>query len=129
MAGYSLNTEDALPKTQIPSVNAGQLKENLGDVLVLDIRMESLYEMGWIKGSFKIPLELLSQHYIEIPKGKKIVVVDHAGKQVLTAARFLKDKGYNVVRLQGGLMTWVQQGFPLISPSKSRLKNAEKSKH
>lgn len=129
MAGYSLNTEHALPKTKIPSVNADQLKEILGDVLVLDIRMESLYEMGWIKGSLKIPLEFLSQRYTEVPKGEKIVVVDHAGRQVLTAARFLKDKGYDVVRLQGGLMTWVQQGLPLISPSKSRLKNAEKSKH
>jgi rhodanese-related sulfurtransferase len=51
---------------------------------------------------------------MEIPKEKTIVLVDHTGKQVLMAGRFLKTQGYEkVLRLQGGLMAWVSQGYPL----------------
>ena len=113
-AGYSLSKKNALPKTKIPTVNADKLKSMLGDVEIVDIRTKSLYKMGWIKGSVKIPLGFLSKRYSEIPKGKKIVVVDHAGKQVLISARFLKSKGFgDVSRLQGGLMSWSRQGLSL----------------
>ena len=70
--------------------------------------------MGSIQGSFKIPLALLSEKFDQVPKKGTVVVVDHAGKQSLTAARFLKKEGYeNVKRLDGGLMAWVNQGFAL----------------
>lgn len=113
-AGYTLNTINALPKSKIPTLTAAKLKEMLADVYIVDIRTKALYEMGWIRGSHKIPLGLLSKRYTELPKGKKVVVVDHAGKQVLMASRFLKSKGFdNVQRLQGGLMAWINQGYPL----------------
>lgn len=112
--GYPLDTEKALPKTDIPSLSAEQLNAVLQEVLVLDLRPESLYEMGAIKGSLKIPLASLSSRYQEIPKGKKVVAVDHSGSQVLVAGRFLKSKGFeDVDRLQGGLLAWVNQGLPL----------------
>jgi rhodanese-related sulfurtransferase len=113
-AGYSLDKQKALPKSKVPTLNVKELKARLGNVLILDIRTPSLYKMGWIKGSVKIPLELLSKRFSALPGGKEIVVVDHAGKQVLAAGRFLKSKGYDkVYRLTGGLMAWVGQGFPL----------------
>lgn len=109
-----MKVTNALPKIKIPTLSVAQLKDRLGGVIVLDVRAKALYEMGSIKGSLKIPLGHLSQKYTEIPKDKKIVVVDHAGKQVLTAAKFLKSKGYeNVHRLQGGTMAWINKGLPL----------------
>ena len=83
----------------------------LGSVQIVDIRSPSLYTMGWISGSNKIPLGKLTAEFSAIPKGKLLVVVDHAGKQVLVASRFLKSKGYaDVQRLQGGLMIWSRKG-------------------
>ncbi|MCP4348314.1 MAG: rhodanese-like domain-containing protein [Desulfobacterales bacterium] len=112
--GYTLNTEKVLAKTKVPSLKPDQLKAMLGQIFILDIRTESLYKMGWIMGCSKIPLAYLSKRYSEIPKDKKIVVVDHAAKQVLTAARFLNSKGYNnVFRLQGGMMAWMNRGYQL----------------
>jgi rhodanese-related sulfurtransferase len=112
--GFPLNKEHALPNSEVPSLNAGELKGLLGNVVILDIRGPILYKMGWIKGSQKIPLGQLSARVAEIPKGKGIVVVDHAGNQVLAAGRFLKSKGYeDVKRLQGGVMAWVSQGLNL----------------
>ena len=113
-SGYPLAKENALPKTKIPTVNAAKLKGILGDVAILDIRTPSLYKMGWIKDSHKIPLAELSTRYSELAKDETVVVVDHAGKQVLTASRFLKSKGFeNVQRVQGGLMACVSSGISL----------------
>ena len=113
-AGYTLDKTGSLGRTDIPSVGADALKATLGDVTIIDIRSPKLYAMGWISGSIKIPLGKLSGEYGAIARGKPIVVVDHAGKQVLTAGRFLKSKGYgDVQRLQGGLMTWSRKGYPL----------------
>lgn len=111
-AGYPLEEAGSLGNEKIPTVSANALKGMLGSVQVVDIRAPSLYAMGWIPDSIKIPLGKLSVEYTAIPKGKRLVVVDHAGKQVLIAGRFLKTKGYtDVMRLQGGLMTWSRKGY------------------
>lgn len=111
-AGFPLEKSGSLGKAKIPTVSAAKLKSMLGHAQVVDIRAPSLYAMGWITGSIKIPLGKLSAEYTTIPKEKPLIVVDHAGKQVLVAGRYLKSKGYTeVMRLQGGLMTWSRKGY------------------
>ena len=113
-AGFSLDKSSALPKERVPTITPDQLKQRLGSVQVVDIRTQKLLKMGWIQDSLKIPMGKLSAEYARIPRDTPIVVVDHAGKQVLTACRFLKSKGYtDVSRLQGGTMAWNQKGFAL----------------
>lgn len=70
-AGYPLNIERALPKIEVPSLNASTLKTMLDAVYIIDIRTENLYAMGGIKGCVRIPLVHLSTRYAEVPKGKK----------------------------------------------------------
>lgn len=112
--GYSLNTARALPKAEIPSLTPTQLNGILDKVTVLDVRSPSLYKMGWIKGSLRIPLDDLSKRYAEIPSGNTVVLVDHQAKRVILPGRFLISKGYrNTKRLQGGIMAWVRRGYPL----------------
>jgi rhodanese-related sulfurtransferase len=114
-AGYPLKTEDALPKSEIPSLTPSELHNMLGKVTVLDVRIPSLYEMGWIKNSVRIPLGDLSQRFPEIPRGNTVVVTDHLGKRVIITARFLISKGYeDVKRLKGGIMAWLKRGYPLV---------------
>lgn len=113
-AGFSLDKTSALEKVRIPTVKPEALKQRLGSVQIVDIRTKKLLKMGWINESLLISMGKLSKDYVQISKDKPIVVVDHAGKQVLTACRFLKSKGYeDVSRLQGGLMAWNQKGFSL----------------
>jgi rhodanese-related sulfurtransferase len=111
--GYPIQSSDAVPKVEIPSLNITQLKDTLANVRVLDIRNEDLFNRGYIKDSIKIPMEFLSARLNDIPKDKKLVVVDHAGKQSLMASRFLKSKGYDVDRLLGGMNAWLKEGQPV----------------
>jgi len=113
-AGYKLDMSNALPKAKVPRLKAKELLSMQSEVLIVDIRTEKLYAFGWIKDSMKIPMEFLSKSYSKIPQGKKIVIVDHAGKQTLNACKFLISKGYDdVSRLQGGLLDWNTKGYTL----------------
>jgi len=113
-AGYPLEQKSTIPPVDIPVINVDELKGSLAAVQVLDVRDPSLYDMGSLGGGIKIPMAMLSADYAALAKDKPIVVVDHAGKQVISAGRFLKSKGYtDVKRLQGGLLAWTEKGFPL----------------
>ncbi len=112
-AGYSLEESKNSSNIPLETILPDELNAGINDVTVLDIRTASLYSMGWIKGSIKLPLALLSQKYTEIPKDKTVVIVDHAGKQIGISAKFLHEKGFNVKGVKGGLKSWVKAGLPL----------------
>ncbi|GAB4453556.1 MAG: hypothetical protein OHK0036_16480 [Bacteroidia bacterium] len=62
-----------------------------------------------------IPLSEFEERYTEIPKDKEVVMVCHGGGRSLRAAGFLINHGYDpekVVNMQGGIIRWVQKGFP-----------------
>jgi rhodanese-related sulfurtransferase len=113
LAGYTLEHKNALPKIPVPGLDATQLRGSLEAVFVLDIRPPEQYEVGWIKGSRRLPIDDLSRRYADLPKGSRIVVVDQSGSQVIVAARFLQEKGYDVHALQGGMLSWVENGYPI----------------
>ena len=113
-SGYGLEKSNPLPKVKISTVSTGELESLLGSVVVLDIRSKSLYKAGSIKDCLQVQLAMLTSQVASIPKGKPIVVVDHAGKQVKTAAMYLKNEGFtDVRRMQGGMMAWLGQGLPV----------------
>jgi len=91
------------------------LKETLDDTYILDIRLEQFYKHGHIKGSRNIPIHLLSRRFQEIPKEKRIIIIDILGNPAwVPVGWFLKSKGYNdVMMLKGGIGAWEKQGLPL----------------
>jgi rhodanese-related sulfurtransferase len=114
--GYPVSARKAYPAVDVPVVSAAELKRMLEakqDVFVLDLRDEDDVRAGTIPGASIIDLEVLDTRLAEVPKGKKIVLVDLHGKQTQVAGRFLASKGYpDVVRLDGGFVSgWVKAGF------------------
>jgi rhodanese-related sulfurtransferase len=117
--GYPAASRKIYPAVQIPAVSAPELKrmlEGRHDLFVLDIRDEDdVARAGIIPGSKSIDLEVLDSRLSEVPKGRKIVLVDLHGKQTQIAGRFLASKGYtDVARLDGGFVGgWLQSGFAI----------------
>jgi rhodanese-related sulfurtransferase len=114
--GYPATSRRVYPTVEIPAVSAAELKRMLDakqDVFVLDIRDEDDVRAGAIPGAKGIELEVLDARLAELPKGKRIVLVDLHGKQTVIAGRFLASKGYSdVVRLDGGYVGgWLKAGF------------------
>ncbi len=116
--GYPARLKKVYPEIDVPTIGAAELKASLdakADVVVLDIRDEDDVRSGVIAGSKNVDLELLDARYTELPKGKRIVLVDLLGKQTQVAGRFLAWKGYkDVVRLDGGFVGgWIKAGLPV----------------
>ena len=61
-----------------------------------------------------IDLEDLHEHLDTIPRGNRIILVDHKGKLTLTTGRYLASQGFkDLARLDGGFNAWVKSGLPV----------------
>jgi rhodanese-related sulfurtransferase len=88
---------------------------NDGAVLV-DIREAKEYKAGHIVNALHIPFTNLKDRVNELDKHKsnKVILVDKMGQQTGSAGKILRDQGFDVVRLQGGMMEWQQQNLPVV---------------
>ncbi|MDH4322410.1 MAG: rhodanese-like domain-containing protein [Desulfobulbaceae bacterium] len=113
-AGLPLDHAVEYPKLKTVRLAPKELHAQLGSVEVLDIRGKQHLELGKIKGAINISFDDLDTEFAKLPKGKKIVIVDHAGKQVNIAAKFLHMKGYtDPAVLDGGILVWLRDGLPV----------------
>jgi len=115
-AGYESVSVEKLPKVDIPAVTATDLEKLLASgqaFVLLDIRPAMEAAKLWIESGSRLalPFEDLEARFGEIPKGKKIVLLDVNGKRSPVAGRYLALKGYeNLSRLDGGMNIWVSEG-------------------
>jgi sulfur-carrier protein adenylyltransferase/sulfurtransferase len=100
------------PAREITSV---ELKARLdrGDrLLVLDVREPLEYQINRIEGSTLIPLGELPQRYAELDLATEIVAQCKSGMRSAKAADFLRQKGYRVSNLAGGILGWIDTVDP-----------------
>lgn len=113
-AGYSLTTGSTKKNMEIKSVDAVELNETLDNYLIVDIRPESTYKMGYLPESRAMPMTYLSILSVELPKDRRIIIVDHSGKRCKKAAQWLTANGFEDVSvLKGGLTGFANAGFAL----------------
>ena len=115
-AGYPTVSVEKLPKVEVPAISTAELEKLLASgqaFVLLDLRPAMEAAKVWIESSNRLvlPFEEIDTRVAEIPKGKKIVIVDVNGKRAPVAARYLSLKGYeNLSRLDGGMNAWVSDG-------------------
>jgi rhodanese-related sulfurtransferase len=86
-----------------------------GAVTVLDVRPSEEYQAGHIPGALSIPLNKLELHLSELPHHQEIVAYCRGPYCVLAmeAVEILREKGYQAVRLEEGVLDWQAMGFPI----------------
>ncbi len=89
---------------------------NRDEAVILDVRESAEFKKGHIVDAVNIPFAALSKRFTELEnlKSKQIIVVDKMGQHAGSAGKLLKEKGFTVVRLQGGIAEWTQQNLPLV---------------
>ena len=95
-------------------MNANDLSTRRADVHVLDVREQDEWDAGHIAGAQHIPLGELGQRLAEVPNDRPIVAVCRSGSRSAAATRGLKQMGYDVENLDGGLAGWSRAGLPLV---------------
>jgi rhodanese-related sulfurtransferase len=73
---------------------------------VVDVREVSEVAEGKIPGAIHIPLGLLEFRMNELDKNNTYVIVCRSGGRSSRATQFLEYYGYNVINMQGGMMSW-----------------------
>jgi rhodanese-related sulfurtransferase len=90
--------------------------------LVVDVREPTEFDAGHVPGAVHIPQYQLADRLIEIPRGRDVLMVCHAGSRSLRCAWFLKQAGYErVTNLRGGTQAWIAAGHPVETPLANRL--------
>lgn len=89
---------------------------NGGQAVVVDVREAKDYKAGHIVDSVNVPYTAINERYKQLNKhqNKQLIVVDKMGQHAGAAGKILRDKGFNTVRLQGGIAEWSQQNLPLV---------------
>ena len=108
-SGYSLESLQRIQRMPISSVKADELTAWLNchsAFSVLDIRSQEKFGKGHLPGAMNIPLYQLHERYNELPHDRALLVVDDQGFRSFLAASYLARKGFQVVRLFGGMTAW-----------------------
>lgn len=89
---------------------------NQGNALLLDIREANDFKTGHITGAMNIPFGAIGARIDELEKHreKTLILVDKLGQHAADVAKQLKPKGFNVVRLGGGMSEWQHQSLPVV---------------
>ncbi len=93
-------------------MKASELKEKIKNgekIIILDVREKDEYEQGdKIAGAENMPM---GKVFVEatkgnLPKNEKIITVCKTGGRCEIVARELKNKGYDIEHLEGGIDEW-----------------------
>lgn len=88
---------------------------NKEQAVVLDLRDSKDYKQGHIAGAIHFQFNEVQSRNKEIEKmqGKKIVLVDKLGQGTGQFANYLKAKGFEVLKLKGGMTQWYSENLPV----------------
>jgi rhodanese-related sulfurtransferase len=86
-----------------------------GEIVLLDVRPQPEYEAGHLPGAISIPLDDLKRRLGELPRDKTVVAYCRGSYCTYAddALALLAAKGWDVARLEEGVVEWRQAGYPV----------------
>lgn len=101
---------------QSVSPNQATFMINKENALVLDIREKKDFDSGHLSSAINIPYAKLASRIDELDEHKErpIILVCKSGQTVGVAGKMLREKGFNAMRLSGGMMEWSNQSLPVV---------------
>ncbi len=98
------------------SISVHQLTQqvNSGNALVLDLREPKEFRDGHIVDAVNVPFAKLAERMAELDKARPLVLVDKLGQHSAHAGRTLKQAGFQVTRLTGGMSEWTASSLPVV---------------
>lgn len=99
----------------IPTVNVSQLPD---DVLMVDVREADEWAAGHAVGAVHIPMGDVPARLDELPvTDDSLAVVCRSGARSGRVVQWLVQQGFDVVNVEGGMLSWSRHGKALTSES------------
>ena len=106
-------------RDELEPVSREELIDRLraGTAMVLDVRPEDEFQHGHLPDALNIPLGQLERRLAELPADREIVAYCRGPWCVLSfeAVALLRQRGYQVRRLEDGFPEWKLAGLPITS--------------
>lgn len=103
------------PRPVVPEVTPAEAsaRQERGAVLV-DVREDSEWQDGHVRGALHVPLDALPQRLGELDRNQEVITVCRSGNRSAFAADTLLKAGFpRVSSLAGGTVAWTEQGLPV----------------
>ena len=97
-------------KKEIKSIKSNEFRTEImtPDIQLVDVRVPEAFNEGHIPGAKN--LDFTSEHFDEmmkqLDKKNPVAVYCRGGRQSMEAAEKLQDAGFEVIHLDGGILTW-----------------------
>ncbi|MCM1021561.1 MAG: rhodanese-like domain-containing protein [Muribaculum sp.] len=92
------------------------------DALLLDVRKPDEYAAGHLKGAHLLnwlDTDGFKHDAKKLDKSKTIYVYCRSGRRSNEASRYLAEKGYKVVDMDGGILAWNENNLPVVIETSS----------
>lgn len=106
-------TQSGLELVSIPDVTVDELRHNLHEWEVIDVREPYEWRSGVIPQALKIPMNQIPQQLESLDKTKKYAIVCASGNRSQSAASYMADQGFKVGNVVGGMSLWIGAGHPV----------------
>ena len=101
---------------QVPHTPYVEVSAVPDDAFVLDVREPDEWSAGHVEGALHIPMGQVQTRLEEIPQDRRVVVVCRSGGRSARVTGYLRQQGYDVVNLDGGLSAWQAASRHLTGP-------------
>ena len=103
----------------VSEIDAAELKRRMDadeNFVLYDIRSDAEVAQGILPDSEHLAMHLIPLKMQDFPKDRDIILYCRSGARSYHACGYLQQQGINnAVNLRGGIISWAQNGFEIVS--------------
>jgi rhodanese-related sulfurtransferase len=80
---------------------------------LVDVRADHEWEVGRISGAVHLPLDQLAERAGEVDRERPVILYCRGGNRSTMAAAALAEAGYDAMKLEEGIVGWVEEDLPV----------------
>lgn len=106
------------PQQEGPAIGVDEAKRRLhaGKAVLVDVREPDEWQAGHIAEATHIPLGTIAARSSTLPTNREILLICRTGNRSALAQERLAQAGVtNVTNVEGGMIAWVEQGYPITT--------------
>jgi rhodanese-related sulfurtransferase len=104
-----MNDERKMTMEMIKTITTDELEKKLKngeDLLLVDVREDEEVAEGMIPGAKHIKMGEIPESLDQFDKDKEYIFICRSGNRSGNVAHYMKEQGYKVVNMEGGMMNW-----------------------
>jgi rhodanese-related sulfurtransferase len=85
-----------------------------GAAILIDVREPSEWAQGHTPDTRHVPLATLPRHVADLPRDQQLLVICRSGNRSRSAAKYLREQGFDARSVAGGIAVWAAHGLPVV---------------